>query len=46
MTNKELYYKQLLRQYDLKRSAAHQAKLKRTAEIYEKIPRIKKLMKL
>ena len=43
MTNKELYYKQLLRQYDLKRSAAHQAKLKRTAEIYEKIPRIKKI---
>ena len=43
MTNKELYYKQLLRQYDLKRSAHHQAKLKRTAEVYEKIPRIKQI---
>ncbi len=43
MTNKELYYKQLLRQYDFKRSAHHQGKLKRTAEIYEKIPHIKKI---
>ncbi len=43
MTNKELYYKQLIRQYDLKRSAAHQAKLKRTAKIYEQIPQIKKI---
>lgn len=43
MTNRELYYKQLLRQYDLKRSAAVQRQKERTAEIYKKIPQIKKI---
>lgn len=43
MTNRELYYKELLRQYDLKRSAALQTRLKHRAEIYEKLPEIKKI---
>lgn len=43
MTNRELYYKQLLREYDLRRSAALQEKLKRTEMIHEEIPQIKKI---
>lgn len=43
MNNRELYYKQLLRAYDLKRAAALQEKRKRTEEVYEKLPQIKKI---
>lgn len=43
MNNKELHYKHLLREYDRKRSKAHQIKVKRTDEIYTKIPQIKKI---
>ena len=43
MTTRELYYKELLRKYDLKRSAALQEKLKRTQQIYEQIPQIAKI---
>lgn len=41
MNNKELYYKRLLREYDLMRSKSHQEMLNRQKEIYEKIPQIK-----
>ena len=41
MNNKELHYKRLLREYDLKRSKAYQEQMNRQNEIYDKIPRIK-----
>lgn len=41
MNNKELHYKRLLREYDLKRSRAYQEQMNRQNEIYAKIPRIK-----
>lgn len=41
MNNKELHYKRLIREYDLKRSRAEARMLKRQEEIYEKIPEIK-----
>ena len=43
MSTKELQYKRLIREYDLKRTAETQASLKRTAEVYEKIPQIQKI---
>lgn len=46
MNNKELHYKRLIREYDIKRTAAVQAQLKRTAEVYEKVPEIQKIDKL
>lgn len=41
MNNKELHYKRLLREYDLKRSKAYQEQMNRQREIYAKIPRVK-----
>lgn len=43
MTTRELYYKQLLREYDLKRSAAIREKNERTSQIHKEIPEIKKI---
>lgn len=41
MNNKELHYKRLLREYDLKRSKSYQEQMNRQSEVYAKIPRIK-----
>lgn len=43
MNNKELHYKRLLREYDLKRSKSYQELMSRQAEIYTKIPKIKSI---
>lgn len=45
MSTKELQYKRLIREYDLKRAAKTQASLKRTAEVYAKVPQIEKIDK-
>ena len=41
MNNKELHYKRLIREYDLKRSRAEALMLKHQEEVYEKVPEIK-----
>ena len=41
MNNKELHYKRLLREYDLRRSKSYQEQINRQNEVYAKIPRIK-----
>ena len=41
MNNKELHYKRLLREYDLRRSKDHQEQMNRQHEIYAKIPKVK-----
>lgn len=43
MTSKELQYKLLLRQYDLKRTNAIHAKKEREQEVYTKVPAIAKI---
>lgn len=45
MNTKELQYKRLIREYDLKRTAKTQASLKRTAEVYKKVPQIEAIDK-
>lgn len=43
MNNKELYYKRLIREYDLKRAEANRRLNERKAEVYKKVPDIQKI---